>query len=86
MSLTPTDFWTAVAVIAGAALFLSVGYCLHLRSIVNDIIRDEKSRLREWAHRYAEQLAQEYVRRIHIDVPVSLVNESDIDWGKEDTQ
>lgn len=80
-TITTADFWTAIAGIAIADLLIVGGYLLHFRSVAKDILRDEKYRLRDWARQHAEQLAQEYIRHIHIDVPVALVNESDIDWG-----
>ena len=52
---------------------------------MRDILRDEKERLRIWARNHAEMMAQEQLadmlRHLRVTVPVTLVNESDIDWG-----
>lgn len=80
-TITPAEVWSGMLIAIGAIALIAVGFLAHWHKINQDILREEKANLREWAHRYAEQLAQEYIRHIHIDVPVALVNESDIDWG-----
>ena len=86
--LTNGELWAGLLVAIGAILFIAGGYVLHLRKIVMDIIKDEKARLRAWAVRYAEQLARErlaeLLRHVRINVPVTMINESDIDWGEDE--
>ena len=54
---------------------------------MRDILRDEKRRLRAWAEQRAEIMAEERLRelllRVRIRVPVTLINESGIDWGED---
>ena len=84
--LTPSECFAGYLIASGAILFIAGGYCLHLKKVVEDIIRKEKARLRAWAVKYAEQLARqrlaELLRHVRISVPVELINESDIDWGE----
>lgn len=72
-------------IVCGGAIGGAAAYCLHMRSIMRDILRDEKERLRIWARNHAEMMAQErladLLRHLRVNVPVTLVNESDIDWG-----
>ena len=67
------------------AFILIGGYWLHLRIVAKDILDDEKRKLREWAYREAKIRADEQVRDIlgnlNVNIPVKLVNESDMDWG-----
>ena len=85
--LTNGELWAGLLVAIGAVIFIAGGYCLHLKKVVEDIIRKEKARLRTWAVKYAEQLARErlaeLLRNVRINVPVTMINESDIDWGEE---
>lgn len=84
--LTNDELWAGLLAAIGAVIFIAGGYVLHLRKIVMGIIKDEKARLRAWAVRYAEQLAKErlaeLLRNVRINVPVTMINESDIDWGE----
>lgn len=86
--LTNGELWAGLLVAIGAVIFIAGGYVLHLRKIVMDIIKDEKARLRAWAVKYAEQLARqrlaELLRNVRINVPVTMINESDIDWGEDE--
>lgn len=88
--LTNGELWAGLLAAIGAVIFIAGGYVLHLRKIVMDIIKDEKARLRAWAVRYAEQLARErlaeLLRNVRINVPVTMINESDIDWGEADEE
>lgn len=85
--ITTGEIWIGLLVAVGAVTFIAGGYCLHLKKVVEDIIRKEKARLRAWAVKYAEQLARErlaeLLRNVRISVPVELINESDIDWGED---
>ena len=60
--LTTGELWAGLLVAIGAVIFIAGGYCLHLKKVVEDIIRKEKARLRAWAAKYAEQLAREGLR------------------------
>lgn len=84
--LTDGEMFAGMCMAVGAVIFIAGGYCLHLKKIVQDIIREEKARLRAWAVKYAEQLARqrfaELLRHVRINVPVTMINESDIDWGE----
>lgn len=84
--LTDGEMFAGMCMAVGAVIFIAGGYCLHLKKIVQDIIREEKARLRAWAVKYAEQLARqrfaELLRHVRINVPVTMINESNIDWGE----
>lgn len=83
--LTDAQFWGGTAMMFAAMAAIVIGFLGHWHSINKDILKDEKQRLTAWARQYAAQLAEqkfrEYVRSIRINVPVELINESDIDWG-----
>lgn len=85
--LTDGQFWCGMAVLLLMVVAVVAGFLWHWRKIDRDILRDDRKRLHDWAMRYAEQraheLLREYVASIRIDVPVRLVNESDIDWGAD---
>ena len=72
-------------IVCGGAIGGAAAYCLHMRTIMRDILRDEREQLRIWARNHAEMMAQEQLvdmlRHLRVTVPVTLVNESDIDWG-----
>lgn len=80
-------YWLAALISTGITVALAVTYCLHMRAVARDIIREEKRRLQAWAIREAERRAHqrtiELLRHLEISVPVTLVNESDIQWGDE---
>ena len=86
--LTSGEIFAGMCMEVGAVIFIAGGYCLHLKKIVQDILREEKARLRAWAVKYAEQLARqrlaELLRHVRINVPVTMINESDIDWGEDE--
>lgn len=86
--LTSGEIFAGMCMAVGAVIFIAGGYCLHLKKIVQDILREEKARLRAWAVKYAEQLARqrlaELLRHVRINVPVTMINESDIDWGEDE--
>lgn len=81
-----SDAWIGFLVAVSAIGILAAAWCLHLKMIVDDIIRSEKKRLREWAEQYARKLAmkmlKDLLRNLRITIPVELINESDIDWGE----
>lgn len=78
--------------VVGIGLFLAAvvaifcGYMAHWKSIVKDIIEDEKRRV--WAYAEAEiearaeERAKEILKSIQYSKRVQLVNESDINWGE----
>lgn len=84
--MTDRQIFLCVVIVCSGAVALAAAYCLHMRTNVRDILRDEKCRLRAWAEQRAEIMAKERLRelllRVRIRVPVTLVNESDIDWGE----
>lgn len=90
--MTSAQFWGGVAVAIGMVIAVVAGFLYHWYRINRDILHDERKKLTVWAERYARQLAEQmfrdYVKGIRINVPVRLVNESDINWGessKDDT-
>lgn len=84
--LTDAQFWDGVIVLIMFMIAIICGFLGHWKSINKDILREDRKRLTEWAKQYAEQRAQEmfreYVKSIRINVPVQLINESDIPWGE----
>lgn len=80
----------AIVVVALAMVFITGGYAIHLKHVVDDIIRDEKAKLYAWALKRAERIAAEkfteMLRTVRITIPVELINESDIDWGEKDDE
>ena len=52
-----------------------------------EVLREDRAKLVSWARKYAQNLAEqmfrEYVKNLRINVPVALINESDIDWGED---
>lgn len=92
--LTNSQFWICAAILIGGMVALTAGFLLHWRKIDKDILAEdrrrikerydyERNRLRVIAEAYAEEKAQElYKKRVHTaQVPVKLINESDMDWG-----
>lgn len=82
-----SDAWIGFLVAVSVIGILAAAWCLHLKMIVDDIIRSEKKMLREWAEQYARKLAmkmlKDLLRNLRITFPVELINESDIDWGEK---
>jgi hypothetical protein len=82
-----SEIMMCLVITCGAIASLAAGYCLHMRAVAIDIIRSEKKRLRAWAEQRAEIMAEErlteMLRHLRINVPVTLINESGIDWGEE---
>ena len=85
--MTDGQILACLFIVCGGAIGGAAAYCLHMRSIMRDILRDEKERLKVWATGRADVLAQErlteLLRHLRINVPITLVNESDVDWGEE---
>lgn len=92
--LTNSQFWICAAILIGGMVALTAGFLLHWRKIDKGILDEdrrrlkerydfERNRLRVIAEAYAEEKAQElYKKRVHTaQVPVKLINESDMDWG-----
>lgn len=81
-------YWIAALISTGLTVALAATYCLHMRAVMRDILRDEKRRLQAWAVREAERRAHrrtvELLRHLEISVPITLVNESDIRWGDDE--
>jgi hypothetical protein len=92
--LTNSQFWICAAILIGGLVALAAGFLIHWRKIDKDILAEdrrrlkerydfERNRLRVIAEEYAEEKAIAlYKQRVHTaQVPVHLVNESDINWG-----
>lgn len=84
--LTDGQYWGGMVVVMLFIIAIVWLFLWHWKKINRDILNEDRKRLNEWAHRYAEQLAEqmfrEYVRNLRVNVPVRLVNESDINWGE----
>lgn len=84
--MTNGETMMCLLIACGTIGALAAGYCLHMRAVVLDILRSEKKRLRAWAEQRAEIMAEErlteLLRHLRINVPVTLINESGIDWGE----
>lgn len=80
------NFMAGFATAAVIGLILLGGYWLHLRMVAKDILDDDRKKLREWAYKEAQIRADEQVRDIlsglEVNMPVVLVNESDMNWGE----
>lgn len=80
------NFMCGFATAAVIGLILLGGYWLHMRIIARDILAEDRKRLREWAYKEAHIRADEQVRDIlgnlNVNIPVKLVNESNMDWGE----
>lgn len=80
------NFMAGFATAAVIAVILVGGYWLHLRIIAKNILDDDRRKLREWAYKEAQIRADEQVRDIlgnlNVNIPVKLVNESNMDWGE----
>lgn len=85
--LTDGQFWCGMIVLMLFFVTIIIGFLAHWKSISNDILKEDRRRLSAWAMKYAEQraheLLREYVASIRIEVPVKLINESDISWGAD---
>lgn len=61
-------------------------YLLHMKCVADDVLKEEKRKLREWAYKEAQIRVDEQVRDIlsslEVNMPVVLVNESDMNWGE----
>lgn len=79
-------FMCGFATAAVIGLILLGGYWLHLRIVAKDILDEDRRKLREWAYKEARIQADEQVRDIlsslQVNIPVKLVNESNMDWGE----
>lgn len=84
--MTDAQFYSGIAVMLGAILTLVIGFLLHWKKINDDILKDDRQKLVQWAQGYARQLAHEmlvkYLRSVVVTIPVQLINESDISWGE----
>ena len=80
------NFMAGFATAAVIAVILVGGYWLHLRIIAKNILDEDRRKLREWAYKEAQIRADEQVRDIlgnlNVNIPVKLVNESNMDWGE----
>ena len=81
------SFMAGFAVASVIAFILVGAYWLHLRIVAKDILDEDRRKLREWAYKEAQIRADEQVRDIlsslQVNMPVVLVNESDINWGDD---
>jgi hypothetical protein len=80
------NFMCGFATAAVISLILIGAYWLHLRIVAKEILDDDRKKLREWAYKEAQIRADEQVRDIlnslQVNMPVVLVNESDMNWGE----
>lgn len=85
--MTDGQIIACLFIVCGGAIGGAAAYCLHMRTIMRDILRDEKERLKVWAAGRADVMAQERLKELlhhlRINVPITLVNESNVDWGEE---
>lgn len=83
--LTDAQFWGGVLVLFAGIGLLVFAFLVHWRKIDNDILKEDRARLKRQAEEYAEKKAQslfrEYVAGIRVNIKPALINESDIDWG-----
>lgn len=95
--LTTAQFWICAAILIGGLVALAAGFLIHWRKIDKYILAEdrrrlkeryefERNRLRVIAEEYAEEKALAlYKQRVHTaQVPVNLINESDINWGERE--
>lgn len=95
--MTNAQFWTCAGILLGGIIALAAGFLIHWRRIDKDILDEDRRRLKEQydcerkrlraiAEAYAEEKALAlYKQRVHTaQVPVHLVNESDINWGERE--
>lgn len=84
--LTDAQFWCGIIVLMLFFVTIIIGFLVHWKSVSDDILKEDRRRLNAWAIQYAErrahELLREYVANIRINVPVQLINESDMDWGE----
>lgn len=84
--LTDAQYYGGMIVMMLFIVAIVCGFLGHWKSINKDILREDRKRLQEWAREYAErrahELFREYLASIRINVPVRLINESDIPWGE----
>ena len=85
--LTDAQFWGGVAVLMGGIALLVFSFLVHWRKVDNDILAEDRRRLKRQAEEYAERLAEkrfrEYIASVQINFRPTLINESDIDWGDD---
>lgn len=85
--LTDAQFWGGIATMFAAIAAIVAGLVISWRRTAKEVLREDRARLVSWARKYAQQLAEqmfrEYIRNLRINVPVALINESDIDWGED---
>lgn len=80
-------YFIGILFLLGANAFIIIGYMAHWKSIVSDIIKDEKEKV--WAEAdaeieaRAEERAKEILNSIQYSKRIQLVNESDINWGEK---
>ena len=83
--LTDAQFWGGAAILFAGIGIMVFAFLVHWRKIDNDILKEDRERLKRQAEEYAEkkanQMFRDYVSRMRVNVPVQLVNESDINWG-----
>ena len=77
--MTDGQILACLFIVCGGAIGGAAAYCLHMRSIMRDILREDRERLKEWAAGRADVMAQErlkeLLRHLRINVPITLVNE-----------
>lgn len=92
--MTNVQFWVCAGILLSGIIAIAASFLLHWRKIDKKILDEdrrrlkeryefERNRLRVIAEEYAEEKALAlYKQRVHTaQVPVNLINESDINWG-----
>lgn len=80
-------YFIGILFLLAAFAFIIIGYMVHWKKIVTDIIEDEKRRV--WAEAEAEiearaeERAKEILNSIQYSKRIQLINESDINWGEK---
>ena len=86
--MTASLAWAAIIAVTVTETLLFGGWALHTKSIIRDILREEKKLLREAAKEEAERRAHQRVREIigqlRIQIGVQLINDSDVAWSRDD--
>ena len=86
-ALTPGEIGTALVVITLIEAVIFGLALLGILTAARDAVEEDRRRARQRAAEAAERMARRRVREIlcsiRITTPVTLINESDIDWGEE---
>jgi len=90
--LTNGQVWLGFAILFAGIGILVFAFLVHWRKIDLDILKEDRERLRRECNEYklkmnayaeekAAEMFRQYVKHMRLNVPIKLVNESEIDWG-----